>query len=1183
MFSEGFWCRASTECRNATSSGLNEISCTKSDNGAKQVGACAYSSRAVGRRHDERSAHDLQCDAQSVPAREKQNVNQILPRKRPQSRQNGSVHCNRVDAIRGSGDQPQEILSHHESNSKINRRRGSPCLRSDDVVNGLRIHEGRCTESQASPSMDTECKCRSIRWTSSLRRRHDRQLHDDLPAICTTPSPSCSSGYLTEKSRRIYSCAGATTRGGTKSFCASLNSDKARVRNNDLGTSSSQSSRRTRSGHSSYVAEEYTGYHSHEETPGLPQRSLRFPIHSFFKRMTFELRLNNHENTATAAGGTCGEMIVVKNHLNRRRSDQIHERRNRQSRGETTRYRNSTSRSFAFAGGSAKRGFRTDASGAKRASRHNGGKNAGKKPDITRRRIRTNADSQQLLDIYSIIAEPSLASAYFLRDCVSFFSCFWKRTNAKRIKPRRNILLSIIHLVACFKILALHMLLGGAWHSIPGSNESNIFYTFQEFYTDAQYGPDFGYYSKGRILQGEFFNSYTTFPMGLSPWFGNLIADRLYATWLAMQKPDRFNIFEFGGGTGVLARDILLRIVDKYPMMIPHARYTLGERAAGLRRQQKKTVANANISESSTMFRVAEADAREASRLKKPGDSFVGAVISNELLDEFDPVKLKLVWQTGNPPNPSEVRSCRSWREVYVMHRVERSLLLNSNWQREASAIVCAYLDDPWIARLIGMKFQHERRCYPYAVCCVPMLLALNKMLHYDHLFLERLEYRNFDFFLEEYERQVADSRALVTKEQYRMIRRAHLNDYQMEEDLLTGNKIATDQVAMLLTEERCTELTAFFARHALRFSRAAERRDAIDRTAPLSEISTSSFLKWVVRPGEEEFARETSLLLDRGISISIDYGADFEALAWLQIVKPNYEGIHIMDARHGNLCTNKGELQCPGMHDITTNVDFTNFAESARDFKVISYAPMAEMERSFGFGARQQSLFPHVIEQAGGIRSAGIWGWYSTKNTEPWASFKLLVMQKGELALNPFHGMAQFPLLRARDEVDHCMEDTLLPSLAGALLRESKLRLNSVEPWATAHVLARLNPDLVYDQELDRQRAVMNEYHLSILLLDYAAHLSEGSCPIRWDEEQMREIADARLLRQVFGEAALERALRYYVQVNNMTVVKPSYGAKFSPVGCMLRKGLLSYCGRSEVLDEGYKDDLEVDTRELE
>jgi hypothetical protein len=46
------------------------------------------------------------------------------------------------------------------------------------------------------------------------------------------------------------------------------------------------------------------------------------------------------------------------------------------------------------------------------------------------------------------------------------------------------------------------------------TEEQNIFYTYQDFYTDAQYGADFGYYSKGRILQGEYFNSYTTYPMG---------------------------------------------------------------------------------------------------------------------------------------------------------------------------------------------------------------------------------------------------------------------------------------------------------------------------------------------------------------------------------------------------------------------------------------------------------------------------------------------------------------------------------------------------------------------------------------------------------------------------------------------------------------------------------------------
>lgn len=75
--------------------------------------------------------------------------------------------------------------------------------------------------------------------------------------------------------------------------------------------------------------------------------------------------------------------------------------------------------------------------------------------------------------------------------------------------------------------------------------------------------------------------------------------------------------------------------------------YTLGERAAGLRKQQRKTVRDANITDSDRIFRVKEADATEASRVRPEGKRTVGAIISNELLDEFDPVKLKLVWETG--------------------------------------------------------------------------------------------------------------------------------------------------------------------------------------------------------------------------------------------------------------------------------------------------------------------------------------------------------------------------------------------------------------------------------------------------------------------------------------------------------------------------------------------------------
>ena len=93
-----------------------------------------------------------------------------------------------------------------------------------------------------------------------------------------------------------------------------------------------------------------------------------------------------------------------------------------------------------------------------------------------------------------------------------------------------------------------------------------------------------------------------------------------------------------------------------------------------------------------------------------------------------------------------------------------------------------------------------------------------------------KTRYRNFEFLKQEYEKEVANHRVLVTKEQYRMIRRAHLTDWNTEEELLISDKIDSDQVSMLLTEERCTELAAFFSRHAFRFARAAERRDAIER-----------------------------------------------------------------------------------------------------------------------------------------------------------------------------------------------------------------------------------------------------------------------------------------------------------------------------------------------------------------
>jgi len=97
-----------------------------------------------------------------------------------------------------------------------------------------------------------------------------------------------------------------------------------------------------------------------------------------------------------------------------------------------------------------------------------------------------------------------------------------------------------------------------------------------------------------------------------------------------------------------------------------------------------------------------------------------GAIISNELLDEFDPIKIKLVWKTGKPPGPNDVRNCDNWREGHVMHRIQPDWVPDKRWIAEANAAACAYLDDPWIQRLIYKEFpKPDKRCFPTpcAVC----------------------------------------------------------------------------------------------------------------------------------------------------------------------------------------------------------------------------------------------------------------------------------------------------------------------------------------------------------------------------------------------------------------------------------------------------------------------------------
>lgn len=101
------------------------------------------------------------------------------------------------------------------------------------------------------------------------------------------------------------------------------------------------------------------------------------------------------------------------------------------------------------------------------------------------------------------------------------------------------------------------------------------------------------------------------------------------------------------------------------------------------------------------------------------------------------------------------------------------------------------------------------------------------------------------------------------------------------------------------------------------------------------------------MQPGHAQFVREASRLVDEGFMISIDYGADADALLWHALVHPNHEGIHIMDARQATSECAESYLTCPGLQDITMTVDFTEAAGagSLAGWRAVAYAPIFHLE----------------------------------------------------------------------------------------------------------------------------------------------------------------------------------------------------------------------------------------------
>eukprot|EP00930_Biecheleria_cincta_P042660 TRINITY_DN29351_c0_g1_i1.p1 TRINITY_DN29351_c0_g1~~TRINITY_DN29351_c0_g1_i1.p1 ORF type:complete len:831 (+),score=109.74 TRINITY_DN29351_c0_g1_i1:46-2538(+) len=592
-----------------------------------------------------------------------------------------------------------------------------------------------------------------------------------------------------------------------------------------------------------------------------------------------------------------------------------------------------------------------------------------------------------------------------------------------------------------------------AWNSHYGEDQ---LYSFQDFYTDAQYGPDFGYYSTGRILHAdgpadngitggsqEWFNSYTTLPMSLSPHFAHALCDRLVTMWLAMGSPDSFVIAEFGGGTGMLARDILRYSRDRHGEF--HAalsRYVIAERSQAMRTTQNRTAAEF-IAEGK--LQVVNADGRQASLVRPHleeaaghGRPLVGIVLSNELLDEFDPARLRLMWRKNRPPSARRCMECQAYREAYVLHSIDARALETliqgqtvsvEELEIEGRQLFCGLLHTAALKRAMlavaeDLSEAERWQCAPMAVCCHAFLLAVNQALQFHHEALYQAEIiRREDDGLRELVRlyrahsEAANGTVPLSKDRYRQLRRlAADRGAEMEKALLTGSnpdllpgRIKSSEVFLSLNARRCNELKGWMERHASRLAVAAKLRDA---SAPVYDgiagaAHTAVHLKLVLRPGEASFVEEAAKLMDDSFLVTLDYGADADALLWHTLIRPSHEGIHIMDARDELFadCTAVSYLACPGLQDLTTSVDFTEVAVAGKqlgDWELKAYGPVFLIELSFDQAglniapAGNPYSLGHLLERAGGLVSAGLQAWYRKPEQDPWASFKIMVQHRG-------------------------------------------------------------------------------------------------------------------------------------------------------------------------------------------
>jgi SAM-dependent MidA family methyltransferase len=188
----------------------------------------------------------------------------------------------------------------------------------------------------------------------------------------------------------------------------------------------------------------------------------------------------------------------------------------------------------------------------------------------------------------------------------------------------------------------------------------DYFFSFRDYQDLMLFHPKFGYYSSGFV---SFVGDWTTYPVVLKPYFGQMIAEQIFRMWDGMRRAGTLagdepcTIAEFGAGDGSLAETILDYIAQRSKTAADkrwldfagQAVYACYDRSPALSAAQRQR--NARFGK---RFEARVGDAADPTAMIAPG-GLKGIVLSNEMLDNFSVHKVIFLpgasrkWRTSFP------------------------------------------------------------------------------------------------------------------------------------------------------------------------------------------------------------------------------------------------------------------------------------------------------------------------------------------------------------------------------------------------------------------------------------------------------------------------------------------------------------------------------------------------------